>query len=99
MKTNEEIEQEYNDLLKFYADKPLSSIVEEIVALKNMVEPLQEYNQFLQKQILKIREIVLPLDFLPRNEQGEVIKPRRGRPRKDNSRYISMKSLFNDTKE
>lgn len=87
MKTNEEIEQEYNDLLKFYADKPLSSIVEEIVALKNMVEPLQEYNKFLQAQITKVRDIILPLDFLPRDENGNIIKPKRGRPRKDYTLY------------
>lgn len=98
MKTNEEIDREYEVLLKEYASKPLSEIVAELVALKNLVEPLQEYNKFLQKQILKIREIVQPLDFLPRNEEGEVIKPRRGRPRKDD-KLKSMKSLFNDTKE
>lgn len=98
MKTDEQLEQEYNELLKFYANKPLSEIVQEMVTLKNLVEPLQEYNKFLQKQILKIREIVQPLDFLPRNEEGEVIKPRRGRPRKDDkNRHI--KSLFNDSKE
>jgi hypothetical protein len=98
MKTNEELEQEYQDMLKYYADKPFTELVQEIVSLKNMVEPLQEHNKWLQKQILKIREIVQPLDFLPRNEDGEVVKPRRGRPRKDD-KFKSMKSLFNDIKE
>lgn len=98
MKTNEELEQEYQDLLKYYADKPFTELVQEIVSLKNMVEPLQEYNKWLQKQILKVREIVQPLDFLPRNEDGEVIKPRRGRPRKD-SKMVSERTLFNLTKE
>ena len=98
MKTDEELQQEYETLLKEYATKPLSEIVMEVMSLRNIVEPLQEHNKWLQKQILKVREIVQPLDFLPRNEDGEVIKPRRGRPRKDD-KLKSMKSLFNETKE
>lgn len=98
MKTDEELQKEYEDLLKFYATKPLSEIVMDIVTLKNLVEPLQEHNKWLRAQIQKVRDIVLPLDFLPRDENGEVIKPRRGRPRKDD-KYKSMKSLFNETKE
>lgn len=98
MKTDEELQQEYETLLKEYATKPLSEIVIEVMSLRNIVEPLQEHNKWLRAQIQKVRDIVLPLDFLPRDENGEVIKPRRGRPRKDD-KYKSMKSLFNETKE
>lgn len=98
MKTDEELQQEYETLLKEYATKPLSEIVMEVMSLRNIVEPLQEHNKWLRTQIQKVRDIVLPLDFLPRDENGEVIKPRRGRPRKDD-KYKSMKSLFNETKE
>ena len=98
MKTDEELQQEYETLLKEYATKPLSEIVMEVMSLRNIVEPLQEHNKWLRVQIQKVRDIVLPLDFLPRDENGEVIKPRRGRPRKDD-KYKSMKSLFNETKE
>lgn len=98
MKTDEELQQEYETLLKEYATKPLSEIVMEVMSLRNIVEPLQEHNKWLRAQIQKVRDIVLPLDFLPRDENGEVIKPRRGRPRKDD-KYRSMKSLFNETKE
>ena len=93
MKTNEELEQEYQEMLKYYADKPFAELVQEIVVLKNLVEPLQEQNKWLQKQILKVREIVQPLDFLPRNEDGEVIKPKRGRPRKNE------RTLYNQKKD
>lgn len=98
MKTDEELQQEYETLLKEYATKPLSEIVMEVMSLRNIVEPLQEHNKWLRAQIQKVRDIVLPLDFLPRDENGEVIKPRRGRPRKDD-KYKSMRSLFNETKE
>lgn len=87
MKTNDELQQQYEEMLKEYQNKPLSVIVEELFELKNMVEPLREYNKFLQAQITKVRDIILPLDFLPRDENGNIIKPKRGRPRKDYTLY------------
>lgn len=83
---------EFSELLIELSSMSLQQIAERIYTLEQALEPIKKENKELKEQITKIQRIVNPYDFLPRDSEGNVVKPRRGRPRKD----TSIKNTINE---
>ena len=91
---------EFSELLIELSTMSLQQIAERIYNLEQVLEPIKRENKELKEQIVKIQKIVNPYDFLPRDAEGNVVKPRRGRPRKDEAIMSAINegvTLFTET--